>query len=569
MAEANYNEFGLGGQPESPLVTSNLNAEFSMLRQATAVRPEITGGPGSTLANVPKNSLAYFKKKAASQNQFNAARPGLFRQSAQFYHPLFEALNLQLPTKTREINQWCRHFYKTDGYVGTLTDLHSEFPLTGVHIVCDDPKVKRFFEVLFFDVIRGKKLLSDVNLEYWKLGNVFPFLEWDDNKGIWTGYSILNPDFVEVEKSMLVEEPVLKLDPDDNLKRIVSSRQPKELYQKLAQIENGELVNLVARGEKIPLNKFRVSHLAFKLSPYESVGTPLMFRAFKPLIFKDLLRRVQQAVYERHITPLKLIKIGSDTLPATPEAIRSAREAFDELNQDLNAWFVYHHAINVEYVSSAGKIHPMDAENKLVREEIMAAMMGSQAMVGGEGPTYANASVALQILVNRYLRNEEMLADWVKNYIFRPVAIAQEFKRTNEWGEEEYIVPDIEFEFMKMRDDAQQKNLLKELVKLGMVSKQTFYTYLGLNGEREKKMVAKEKSEEAKAAKSAVLPKKKGPEMGGGAMDLGGGGMPGGDLGADIPGVGAPSPGEEMPAGGPPGTAGPSPEAPGTLPETA
>jgi len=558
MAEANDKGFGLVDPYGQPLVTSGLDGEFKMLKNATMTKPQGMG-PSGTLVDMPKGTLAYLKKRAQAAGQMNSARPGLFRQAPQFYHPLFESLQLQLPTKTREIHQWCRHFYKTDGYVGTLIDLHSEFPLTGCHILCDDPKIKRYFEILFYDVLRGNALLSAVNLEWWKLGNVFPFLEWDDNKGIWTSWTILNPDFVEVEKSMLVEEPVLKLDPDDNLKRVVSSRQPKELYDKLVQIENGELVRLVARGEKIPLNKFRVSHLAFKLSPYESVGTPIMFRAFKPLIFKDLIRRVQKAIYERHITPLKLIKIGSDNMPATPEAIRSAREAFDELSQDLSSWFVYHHAINVEYVASSGKITPFDNEHKWIREEIMAALLGSQAMIGGEGPNYATASIGLQVLINRYMRNEQMLADWVKDYIFRPVAIAQGFKRTNEWGEEEYIVPDIEFEFMKLKDDAQQKSLLKELVKLGFVSKQTFYNYLGLNYEREKKLVSKEKQEEANMALQGVTPKKPKPkpEMGGGG---GGGGMP-----DSMP----PSPGAEMPAAEIAPGGGPGGEAPGGLPEIA
>lgn len=546
--------FGLAGPP-SGLVTGELDAHFRALKTAAMTKPEIAGGPGGTLVDMPKGTLASLKKKAAvtSAGPLGSMKAGLFRQASQFYHPLFESLNLQLPTKSREINQWCRHFYKTDPYVGTLIDLHAEFPITGSHIVCDDPKVRRFFEVEFYDVLRGQNLLSQINLEWWKLANAFPFGEWDDSKGIWTSFTLLNPDFVEVEKSMLVEEPVLKLDPDDNLKRIVASRQPRELYEKLSQIEGGDLVNLVARGEKIPLNKFRVSHLAFKLSPYESVGTPIMFRAFKALIFKDLVRRVQQAVYERHITPLKLIKIGNDNMPATPEAIRSAREAFDELSQDLSSWFVYHHAISVDYISSAGKIHSFDNEHKWIREEILAALMGSQAIVGGEGPNYATASVGLQILINRYMRNEEMLADWVKNYIFKPISIAQDFKRVNEWGDEEYIVPDIEFEFMRMRDDAQQKSLMKELVKMGLVSKHSFFNYIGLNQEREKKQIAKERDDEAKAALKAVAPKK--PAGGPGA-----GPEPGGEMGP--PPAAAPTPGEELPAAG-----SPAEEAPG-IPET-
>lgn len=569
MADAKDGEFksSILGPDGSSLVTSNLDAEFKMLKNISS--DVKSGGPGNSLVNIPRERL----KKMASQ--FNGMRPGLHRQGASFYHPLFESINLQLPTKTREINQWARHFYKTDGYVGTMIDLHSEFPLTGMHIVCDDPKIKRFFEILFFDIIKGPRLLGEINLEWWKLANVFPFGSWDDNQGIWTGFKLLNPDFVEVEKSSLVDEPVLKLDPDDNLKRIVSSRQPKDLYDQLAKIENGELVNLVARGEKIPLNKFRVSHLAFKLSPYETVGTPIMFRAFKPLIMKDQIRRVQQAIYERHILPLKIIKVGSDNMPANPEAIKQVREAFDELSQDLSAWFVYHHAIQAEYVSSAGKIHSFESESKWVREEILAALLGNEAMVGGTGPNFATASIGMQILINRYIRNQQMLCDWIKETIFRPVAIAQDFMRKTEWGDE-LIVPEVEFEFMKLKDDAQMKGLMKELMKTGLISKQTFYTYMGLDADREKKQIEREQTE----AKSNVMQKLKpgapgGPGAGGaGAPPMGGGGGGGGGEGPGAPEVpeAAPStPGERMPAAEtvPGATEGGQGPGPGGLPEAA
>jgi hypothetical protein len=442
----------------------------------------------------------------------------------------------------------CRHFRKTDGYVGALLDQHSEFPLTGMHVVCDDPKVKRFFEILFHDILKGPQLLEKINQEYWCLANVFPFGSWDDDKGIWTHFNLLNPDFVEVEKSSLVDEPILKLDPDDNLKRIVASRQPKELYEKLCKIENGELVNMISRGEKVPLNKFRVSHIAFKLSDYETVGTPIMFRAFKPLIQKDMIRRVQMAVYERHILPLKLIKVGSDQMPANPEAIKQVREAMEELSTDLSAWFVYHHAIQAEYVSSAGKIHPFDNENKWIREEIFAALMGNEAMVGsgGGGMSFATASIGMQIVINRYMRNQRVLANWVKDTIFRPVAIAQDFKRQSEWGEE-YIVPDLEFDFMKLKDDAQMKGLMKEMMKTGLISKQTFYVYMGLDETREQKQIAREKAAEKADVMKGIAPKAPPPAPGaaGGMPPMGGGG---GGGGGEIPGTEPPTPGTEMPA---------------------
>ena len=529
------------------LITSNLNERFKEVKNYWKEMQQ-----ESSIVDMSKGQLNKLVKHAASM------KPGIVRQMPQFYHPLFEKINLQLPTKTREINQWSRHFYKTDGIVGNLIDLHSEFPLTSCHITCDDTKIKKFFEILFFDVLRGEKMLLDINLEYWKIGNVFPFGEWNEGKGIWTRFVMLNPDFVEVEKSMLVDEPVLKLDPDDNMKRIVQSRQPRELYNQLAQLQGGKIANLIARGEKIPLNQFRVSHIAYKLSPYETVGTPIMFRAFKPLIYKDILRRAQIAIAERHITPIKVVKIGTDQIPATPEAIQAARDAFDELNYDLSSWFFYHHAISFDYVSSAGKVLPLDREYDWIDKEITAALLGSKTIIDGSGPNFATASVALRILVNRYLRNQQILKDWVKNYVFRPVAIQQNFTRINEWGDEEYIIPEIEFEFMNLKDDTQMKQLMKELMKTGVLSKQTFFNYIGLNYEKEKKMVEKEFEADKKAKLPPVKVKDEGkipiPELGG----IGGG------VGEGMVGMEAP----ERPGGAPELPGGPAGGGAEGIPET-
>ncbi len=506
------------------LITENLEARFKELK---TYWKNMQGE--SALVDMSKSQIGKLTKYAGGM------RPGMVRQTPQFYHPLFEKINLQLPTKTREINQWARHFYKTDGIVGNLIDLHSEFPLTGMHLTCDDPKIRKFFEILFFDVLQGQKMLLDINVEYWKIGNCFPFGEWDDSKGIWTRFVLLNPDFVEVEKSMLIDEPILKLDPDDNLKRIVQSRNPQELYRRLSQIQNGKIVNLIARGEKIPLNQFRVSHIAYKLSPYETVGTPIMFRAFKPLIYKDILRRAQMAIAERHITPIKVVKIGTDQIPATPEAITAARDAFEEVSYDLSSWFFYHHAINFEYVSSAGKVLPLNTEYDWIEKEVTAALLGSKTIIDGSGPNFATASVALRILVNRYLRNQEILKGWVRNYIFRPIAIQQNFVRLNEWGDEEYILPDIEFEFMNLRDDNQQKQVLKELMKMGLVSKQTYFGYIGLNYDKEKKMADKEKMEDKKATPQQPVKEKAEEPMITPPTEIGGGGGGGGGIPEEMP----------------------------------
>ena len=116
-------------------------------------------------------------------------------------------------------------------------------------------------------------------------------------------------------------------------------------------------------------------------------------------------------------------------------------------------------------------------------------------------------------------------------------------------GDEEYIIPDIEFEFMNLKDDTQQKTLMKELMKMGILSKQTYFSYIGLNYEKEKKMVEKEQLEEKQVTpQKPAKPEGEKPDLGlppemGGGMGGEMGGMGEGELGAPPE-----KPGAEMPA---------------------
>jgi len=93
------------------------------------------------------------------------------------------------------------------------------------------------------------------------------------------------------------------------------------------------------------------------------------------------------------------------------------------------------------------------------------------------------------------------------------------------------------------------KTLMKELMKSGVLSKQTYFNYIGINWDKEKKIIAKEQEEE-KISKVPAPMKKKEPAAPGGAdlggdMGMGGGGMGGGEAAA--PGETPPAP--EAPGG--------------------
>ncbi|MDD5353138.1 MAG: hypothetical protein PHS93_08275 [Candidatus Omnitrophica bacterium] len=489
---------------------------------------------------------------------------------AEYYNPLFQESSLMLPSKIREINQQCRHYFRTDALVSAAINFHSEFAINGISNKCEDKKVKKYFDEMAFDVIKLPNLLSFMALEWYKIGNIFPYGIWDENKGRWSRFITLNPDYVEIEKILFSDEPTLKLDPDEGLKRIVQNKSPRKLYDQL----DPQMIAYISKGQKIPLSSMiietddedfefpQVCHIARKASQYEVYGTPLIMAALKVLIYKDLLRNAQFAIARRHWKPIKLVKVGDDTHEPNSDILDSVEEAVRYADSDVNGWIVWNHYINVEYIASAGHVMPLDGEYKYNDLELMRALEISDAVLTNQGMTFANASVSLRVMVNKYMRFQKLLSDFIENFIYKPVAKVQGFYKTNDEGEQELIYPKIEWELTRLQDDAQLKTVLQAMQQKQLISKHTLLTYMGIDYTEERKLIQGELEDERQmpttSTPATTKPTGKGDQLGlpfPETAPAGGAGTPpvgGGEKGGLPPPLapGAPLPG--TPAGTPP-----------------
>jgi hypothetical protein len=157
-----------------------------------------------------------------------------------FYQPLFNTTNMLLPRDRRERNEWCRHFYRTEPLIATALDLHTEFPISQFSHVCSDPYIKKFFDNLAFNKLDMINLLLDIGLEYWKIGDVFPFGQFNETEGTWEQFTLLNPDYVNISSSIFAQEQMIELIPDDQVMNIISggpTGEFAELYRQFPDIK--------------------------------------------------------------------------------------------------------------------------------------------------------------------------------------------------------------------------------------------------------------------------------------------------------------------------------------------
>ncbi len=473
-------------------------------------------------SDLPKRIQSKMKRGKTVHASSGVVRMG----NPTFYQPLFQTTNMLLPRDRRERNEWCRHFYRTEPIIATALDLHTEFPISDLSNVCSDPYIKRFFDYMAFDKLDLINLLLEIGLEYWKIGDVFPFGQFNESEGIWENFTLLNPDYVNVTASIFAGEQQIELIPDDQITNIISGGPSGEFGELYRQFPD-DIITQVKMGKNISLDNRLISHIAHKASPYETWGTPLMMRCFKTLIYKDKLRQAQDAIANRHIMPLRVAKIGTpgEPMPAQDD-IDSFRDILMEGEDDPNFFLVYHYGLSFEYVGSTGKILPLNTEFDFIQNELMTGLGITQAMLNGDGSTYSAANVGAEALARRYMAYRLRLESWIRNKVYKPIAETQgfykpingsiarrymspkEIKRAAANKEMELIVPKLLWQHQDLTSNQTVMSFIQSLRDKGLVSMTTVLPLLSLDPETEKRNLERERGSvfDPDAPKTGPLP---------------------------------------------------------------
>ena len=481
------------------------------------------------------------------------------RMSPEIYSPLFQLANLNLPRDRVTMNAWNRVFYDTHPIVRNAINLHASFPISKINITCKNKKVQQFFmemseRIDLYSVVYGAAL------EFWKMGEAFPYSELDESMGVWNRITILNPDYVHVKKSVIGNHTLVSLRPDANLLRIVNSTSPSDLNLKKHMPKH--ILSYVKKGQNIPLDAFNVSHLKLLSSPYDIRGTSIIVSVYKDLMLYDKLRESKFAQADGMVNPLTLVKLGGEgDYRPTQADIEAFKNVLEEAQYDKDFKIVTHAGVTIERAGFSGATLDVGTDIEHIMTNLYAGLMTPKSLMDQESATYASSSVGLEVLRQRYDIFRNMMKKWLERKIFAPICELQDFFEYKD-GEKRLLVPTIDFNHMNLYDMADFIQSVGQFVGNKQVSLQTLHRSLGLSYEEERRRIREEMIDEQIFAKEQqVLGNMKLSELVG--MDPakaiieppGEETAPGGAEGG-LPGVGGPEGapgGMGAPPGGPPG----------------
>jgi very-short-patch-repair endonuclease/intein/homing endonuclease len=458
----------------------------------------------------------------------------------------------------------CSFWIDNEPRVSAAIDFYSDFPVSaGYELECPNASVKEFFEKLC-KKLKLEEKLPRILREYFGMGDAFVMLNLDCQKcggsgmdengeecehegAVWSHLSVLDPTTIEVMPfSHLTDEPEIYMLPNNELAKIVSTGKPEHLYERLSD----DIKRLVKSRRPMKLDPLVVTHFKHGASDYQVYGKSIIRRLFPTLAYKDKLRQANWLIAERHAVPIKIVKIGSDQRPASQEDIWDVQERLSEVANDPLLTFVTHHAFDYEWVGASGKVLQLTSEFELIENEMIDGFGLSKAILSGEGPTYANAQIGVEVIARRLEGVQRMIGEWLSEKVFKPIAKFNGFVAKSTRGETEYIYPTVKFNDLRLRDDNAKLQNMWNTRQAGDLSLRRWLTALDIDMDEEIENLRNEDLSAILASPDLGIAS--GPVSGGGYAG-GGGGAP--DMGGMPPmdmGGGMPPPGGDM-GGGPPG----------------
>jgi len=408
-----------------------------------------------------------------------------------FYSPQLSTDYLELPRSLQEKREYFRHFYSGDEIVGRAIDLHTELPLSKIRLTLPKgtsdhkkaSKVLVFFQRMVERVKLFQILLSAAH-EYWLQGNCFLFAEdgeaadlpqlssleidnflqsdetSDEKKervnkefglrnpgyGGWERLTILPPDNVIMKTYSFTDIKSVELVPSGDERAALNRAQAgDEVAQNIVEQFPDEVKSAVSEGRNIwldtdPYTGSFVYHLARRRSWYEDLGTSILDRCLRTLLYRDKLRQAQTMIADRHMTPIHLV--WGDKL--SNEDVEDLREQVDLALLDPDYSIITNFEVHWQDIGAQERLLDLSAEWDHTENLLFAGLGVTRELLTGEG-TYGGNRISLEIMNTQYLLFREILQEFVEENLFKPVALRKGFVEIDEFGNEILLYPRLSF----------------------------------------------------------------------------------------------------------------------------
>lgn len=366
-----------------------------------------------------------FKKKAnlATDTSMQYGRVPLFWQD-----PLYDSQLVMFPEyNLPEANKRYRHYYKFNPILSSCVDVHAQFPLSDFQIMCPNEEVREYYQ---FTADRLELLnLAECSLRDVALLGESVFLgNWDDANLEWEEWVQYPPEFVEITTIPGSNKRVFTIKPNPEIQRILEENtDASNLLAETLKKYDKKYYRAAVNDEPYDIPDARVMYLANQVDGYSKRGYPLTKRALPDLMYEQQLRTLQHTFVQRHLFPIKIFKLGSESMGWVPSQkhFQQFKKLLIQAAGDPDMSLIYHFGLQVDYVGTKDKIENLIPHFEWTTKRIMQAFFMNEALMNGD-TSYAGQTANTRLLMHRFMTKRVRLENLFINKIYLPIARQQQ-----------------------------------------------------------------------------------------------------------------------------------------------
>ena len=489
-------------------ITNELQTRYPELGLRSLEINETTGS--STLyINPTKKSLAFLDNPVVP-HVYKAKASTITRDSLSRSY-------LDLATKKdtydedpKKLYDKALRYYYTEPLVGSTINILSSLACKGFENDIDDSDIKNFYDTWAFDV-NFEEVLEWIFLDLFRTSNVVTYkyiakyeprvttlqptgknstkatkitgkmLEQAAKKKIWSkghlpiGYTVLNPNLVNVTGNLLFNKVAVSLTPPKELGELLKkeknllSEDEKDLIASLPS----DLKKAVENGGDYILDSRLTGIITYKKQPYERYARPRISRIFDSLDYKRALQNADLSTLDGISNYILKITIGNDEYPVvSQEELEAVAKLFDTPSKSFDV--VWNHTLQVEKIVSP-EIEAILGKDKYaqVNEDITGGLSITRALIDGLGST-SDVAWAIRGVREDIEYARRQVTRWIYEE-YRQIAESMGFDR----------IPKVRWDDGILKDDILYKNIISTMVDRRMLSYETALETLGFDYENE------------------------------------------------------------------------------------
>ena len=342
--------------------------------------------------------------------------------------------------------------------MGRVIDLHSTIPISKVRLAappCEDhmmgQKILAFYESMCKRLKLLQNLLS-ISHDYWLYGVAYPFAEWNDTEKIWDRIVLFDPDHVVVDTVPFSDEVLVSLVPPPQVKAMIKKAETDERRRELVETIPEEIRNSLNEGIEIPVDTDPetgsfIHRLSRKADPSDEGGVSILERVQTILIYRDKLRQAQTQIASRAMTPRRIVS----AVDLSQNQVDDLRDQIDMALMTPDYTIVTNYDVNWQEMGANDRLLQLQGEYEETETLLLTGLGITKDIVTGQA-SYSGSRISLEIINAEYMLYREIIQEYVEEYLFRPVALANGFVGKDKDGNEILLYPKLQFNRMSIRD---------------------------------------------------------------------------------------------------------------------